>query len=207
MTTLDTRITARRRVRTVHPAPRDRRYEAPPSSGHGDVAAPEASGPLSPAQEDEPEVEGTREEEGGSGDGTERRHPCPGAVRGEGQRPETAKETHDGATGWKEQAGANRTTVAPSPSAGSAPSSPRSSRESVALHREPGVDREALKAALRRIPPRRRRVLLLHFFAGRSHAEVAESVGTTQREVEDMLRRALGELHVELTPASGEGAA
>ncbi|GAB3213835.1 RNA polymerase sigma-B factor [Marinactinospora thermotolerans DSM 45154] len=60
------------------------------------------------------------------------------------------------------------------------------------------VDREALKAALERIEPRERRVLLLRFFGNKTQAEIAGLIGVSQMQVSRLLAKTLRRLREEM---------
>ncbi|GAA3726440.1 RNA polymerase sigma factor (sigma-70 family) [Spinactinospora alkalitolerans] len=57
------------------------------------------------------------------------------------------------------------------------------------------MDREALKIALAELPAGERRVVVLRFFGGKSPAEIAELLGTSQAHVRGLLSRTLERLH------------
>ncbi|MGI5122401.1 SigB/SigF/SigG family RNA polymerase sigma factor [Marinactinospora thermotolerans] len=67
------------------------------------------------------------------------------------------------------------------------------------------VDREALKVALRRVPPRERRVLYLRFFADHTQTEIAAMIGVSQMQVSRLLARTLRTLREELMSDSVTG--
>ena len=63
---------------------------------------------------------------------------------------------------------------------------------------EPERDPE-LAAALRRLPPRRRLIVFLHYFADLSYAEIAEACGISEGTVAAALSQARGALLQELS--------
>jgi RNA polymerase sigma-70 factor (sigma-E family) len=68
------------------------------------------------------------------------------------------------------------------------------------------VDRFALMAAVRQLPPRQREVLVLRFFADLSVAETAEAIGVSPGTVKTHTSRALAALRVAMADQTPESA-
>ncbi|MFP3963909.1 RNA polymerase sigma factor SigF [Actinomadura fulvescens] len=58
--------------------------------------------------------------------------------------------------------------------------------------------REALKAALARLPARERRIVLLRFYGNRTQSQIAEEIGISQMHVSRLLARSLQQLRAEV---------
>ncbi|KAB2345207.1 SigB/SigF/SigG family RNA polymerase sigma factor [Actinomadura rudentiformis] len=65
--------------------------------------------------------------------------------------------------------------------------------------------REALKAALARLPARERRIVLLRFYGNRTQSQIAEEIGVSQMHVSRLLSRSLAQLRVEVGAAPATG--
>lgn len=57
-----------------------------------------------------------------------------------------------------------------------------------------------VRAALRRLPPEERQVMVLHYFGGLSPGAIAKVTGRTEAEVEELEERGRKLLRAELTP-------
>jgi RNA polymerase sigma-B factor len=66
-------------------------------------------------------------------------------------------------------------------------------------------DRIALGAALRTLPPRERRIVLLSFVGDLSQAQVADRIGLSQVHVSRLLRAAMADLRDQLLATSTNG--